>query len=304
MSSPMQAHFIELVQTTNQTAASPFPTYSSKQAKIEKISVNQQSSRLNHFRGVSPKYQNPTPQRSVVPFLIFLLHRRSRMTTVEGPAVWFASQTLDIIKHTIAPYVELPSVTKKTKGKVFDAIQSLPPTQQNAIRAAAARLPRHIKRRAPTAASSSPSKRQKVGDSSDNSPTDMDVDRAPSGNDDPTIWFGDMTLAKMVGFVYEHAPLRPVDKRTRASLFSAVSKMSEEMRTKIRSSLTARVQKSNPVRRLSTPDVEDVEMREESQNGWCGDYDSEDEECFLQSADEGVVHACIAKFVLPSYILL
>ncbi|KAK6981103.1 hypothetical protein R3P38DRAFT_2808387 [Favolaschia claudopus] len=27
MSSPMQAHFIELVQTTNQTAASPFPTY-------------------------------------------------------------------------------------------------------------------------------------------------------------------------------------------------------------------------------------------------------------------------------------
>ncbi|KAK7012565.1 hypothetical protein R3P38DRAFT_2790801 [Favolaschia claudopus] len=28
MSSPMQAHFIELVQTTNQTAASPSPTYS------------------------------------------------------------------------------------------------------------------------------------------------------------------------------------------------------------------------------------------------------------------------------------
>ncbi|KAK6987949.1 hypothetical protein R3P38DRAFT_2805203 [Favolaschia claudopus] len=27
MSSPMQAHFIELVQTTNQTAASPSPTY-------------------------------------------------------------------------------------------------------------------------------------------------------------------------------------------------------------------------------------------------------------------------------------
>ncbi|KAK6988878.1 hypothetical protein R3P38DRAFT_3228199 [Favolaschia claudopus] len=207
-----------------------------------------------------------------------------------GASVWFASQTLDIIIRTTSAHAQLSYADRRSKSKIFAAIDSLPTPQRTAIRLAAEQLPRFKRKR--TTAADPPRKKTRVS-ASDTTANDA----GNSDSSDAADWFDGLTLTKSVGIVYEHTPLRPVDKRTRAALLLAVDKLDAEVKDRIQ--IAARNARQAIRRRIyeDTLDSSEENMDGDDDNDdddLLAEYDVDDE-CFLRAPSEDVINACIAK---------
>ncbi|KAK7000647.1 hypothetical protein R3P38DRAFT_2797342 [Favolaschia claudopus] len=126
----------------------------------------------------------------------------------------------------------------------------------------------------------------------------MDVE--PSDSDDPEIWFGKMTLNKMVGVVYAHAQLRFEDKRTRKSLFEAIKTLPIDLRERIKTSaIAARQAEKTRFLRVVTKEAggEEVDGEGEGEEEESDIFATEEEadDSFLQPPADDVLLGCIER---------
>lgn len=79
-----------------------------------------------------------------------------------GPEVWFAKQTISKIVSTVHQHAQIRPADKRTKQKLFAAIESLAEDKRDLIRASAALLERPGRKRKREDAGGTASKRQKL----------------------------------------------------------------------------------------------------------------------------------------------